>query len=138
MHCKNFSFKDIEKSIKPSGISDFLGRKKMTEGKFIKKVVVLCCIEASDLEKEAKDSSIHINHMIKTWHGNNRNVIILPFGHLSSNLADPEKSQRLLEILIKELKRLGNRVKLITFGTHKEWLVDVYGYPRATSWFQFP
>ena len=137
LHCKNFKFKDIENSTKPDGIAEVITDRVLTEGSFENKVVILACIEEPDDEHIIYKALQHINHMIDEWHHGNKQVIVLPFGHLSRNIAKPPKSKELIHLFVESLKKTGKNVELITFGSHKEWMVDVYGYPRATSWFEF-
>jgi hypothetical protein len=137
LHCRKFSFKDIENSTKPAGISEVLVDRELTEGFFEEQSVILTCIEESDTEEIVLKATEHVNHMVKEWHGGNTNLIVLPFGHLSRAIARPPKSKDLIDMFVRQLQRGNNRVELITFGSHKEWMVDVYGYPRATSWFEF-
>ena len=137
-HCRDFRFKDLEKSSKPLGISEVVSKEKFNQGSFKNRIVVFVCIEEGDTKREVEDARKHIIHMIDEWHGGNKDIILLPFGHLSKNLAKPEISKELIDSLSSLLRKGQKKVDLITFGTHKEWMIDVYGYPRATSWFQFP
>lgn len=137
LHCRKFSFKDIENSTKPAGISQTLTDRELTRGMFEKRVVILTCIEDSDSEAILNEAVAHVHHMASEWHHGNHDLIVLPFGHLSRNIAKPPKSKDLMITFVKALEQKCNKVELITFGSHKEWMVDVYGYPRATSWFEF-
>jgi threonyl-tRNA synthetase len=137
LHCRNFSFKDIENSTKPNGIMNVLSDRELTNGKYTDKVVVLTCIEDSDSKEIVQGAVEHVNHMIEEWHSGNKNVLVVPFAHLSKDIAKPPKSKELMQFFVESLKEK-DKVELITFGSHKEWMVDVYGYSRATSWFQFP
>jgi threonyl-tRNA synthetase len=137
LNCKNFSFKDIEKSTKPQGITAYTDKHKFKKGSYKKKIVVLVCLEKGDSEDGINEAAKHICHMADNWHKGNKNVLIVPFGHLSKDLASPDIATKMLDMLIKILDNSGMNAELITFGTHKEWMVDVYGYPRATSFFQF-
>lgn len=137
LHCRKFSFKDLENSTKPAGISETLIDRDLTQGVFEKKVVILTCIEEPDTEATINEAAAHINHMTGEWHSGNKDLIVLPFGHLSRNIAQPPKSKDLMNAFVQALRQSDNQAELITFGSHKEWMVDVYGYPRATSWFEF-
>jgi len=138
LHCKSFSFKDIENSIKPPGIENVIRDRQLSQGAYTNKVVILGNIEEADTEAIIEEASAHIIGIINQWHHGNNNVLVVPFAHLSSTIAKPPKSKELISKLVQDLQSRGNAVELITFGSHKEWMVDVYGYPRATSWFQFP
>jgi threonyl-tRNA synthetase len=138
LHCKNFSFKDIENSTKPDGISVNLNDRQLTQGDYKEQVVILTCIEEVDNEQVIDRAVDHVNHMVLEWHKANRNVLVTPFAHLSRDIAKPPKSKDLMHDFVHKLQESGNKVELVTFGSHKEWMIDVYGYPRATSWFQFP
>ena len=138
LHCKNFSFKDIKNSTKPSGINNVIDDRQLSQGVYKNKVVILSSIEEADTEEVVEEASAYITDIINQWHHGNSDVLVLPFAHLSSTIAQPPKSKELIDELVQRFQAKDNNVELITFGSHKEWMVDVYGYPRATSWFQFP
>jgi Archaea-specific editing domain of threonyl-tRNA synthetase len=101
-------------------------------------VVILTCIESADTETEVAHAAVHTTHMIHEWHSGNSNVVVLPFAHLSSDIAQPPASLTRLNAFVSFLAAYGCCPRLATFGSHKDWMVDVHGYPRATSWFHFP
>jgi len=138
LHCREFRFRDVEKSTKPSGISAVVRGQNMGEGRYQHRVVILACIEEGDTEEIINKAGEHILHMADEWHSGNRDILILPFAHLSRNIASPNTANELIQLLTGYLKERAGSAELITFGTHKEVMYDVYGYPRATSYFQFP
>jgi hypothetical protein len=75
--------------------------------------------------------------MIREWHKGASTVVVLPFAHLSQDIAKPSTSLPRLEAFLKHLRTRGHDPSVATFGSHKDWIVDVYDYPRATSWFEF-
>lgn len=89
-------------------------------------IVALVTVEKSDspdsvqfLQDDIKKMSQDIGH---------KHVVILPFAHLSNNLADSEDALKLLESLKEGLKS-ELEVKRSHFGSHKEFMVDVFGHP---------
>lgn len=137
LHCNAFGFRDLANSTKPAGIQATLTRRTLSAGTYHDVVVILSCIERADTTAVIRNAAAHADHMIQQWHRGNTNVVVLPFAHLSSDIGAPQASLDLLTALVKELEKRCYTASLITFGSHKEWMVDVYGYPRATSWFQY-
>lgn len=64
-------------------------------------------------------------------------VMLFPFAHLSSNLADSEESLKTLKLLEKKLKDKGLAVTRGHFGSHKEFFLHVYGHPGNVRWREF-
>lgn len=54
-------------------------------------------------------------------------IILLPFAHLSNELAESELSLLILDNLTKTFSKEFN-VRRGHFGSHKEFLVDVFGH----------
>jgi hypothetical protein len=137
LHCKTFSFRDIRDSTKPAGIDEAIRDRPLGSGLYHDTVVIMSCIESGDTEGDLERAAVHTSHMVHEWHKDNPRVVVLPFAHLSSDIAMPPGSLTMTNSFVNFLRAQGHSPRLITFGSHKDWMVDVYGYPRATSWFQF-
>jgi threonyl-tRNA synthetase len=136
-NCKNFSFRDTELAKRPLNIIPLIRKQELKENKYIDRILIFACIENGDLQKQVNETARHITNLATEWHDGNNNFLLCPFAHLSQELADPITAKKLLDKLFNKLTELGNSVEILPFGTHKEFTLDVYGYPRATSFFQF-
>jgi threonyl-tRNA synthetase len=76
-----------------------------------------------ELVKEVKDISKKVKLKIKK-------LVLYPYSHLSSNLASPDKAERLLEKTKKELKKDFKVVKA-PFGYYKEFELKCKGHPLS-------
>ncbi len=130
-----FYFKDREKSTWPKGIKDYQNFEK--EGKEFSNVInVWVCVEKDDREnyiinlvrriKELNDNFYKLSH-----------VVVLPFGHLSNKLANPKKAKEFLDKIVELLQR-DFKVDAVTFGTHKDLILEIPGQPAEVSYFEFP
>jgi len=89
-------------------------------------VVALITVEdKDDPEIVAEKLSKEIIIMAKNVGQNS--IVLLPFAHLSNNLADTKKAIKTLGIIEKYLKDYN--VLRAHFGSHKELLLDIYGHP---------
>ena len=137
LHCKRFSYRDRRNSTKPTGIGNAVVGRPLTTQAYRNAVVILTCIESGDTESDIAAAAQHTDHMIREWHRAASTVVVLPFAHLSQDIAKPSTSMPSLDIFVGHLRTHGHVASLATFGSHKDWMVDVLGYPRATSWFEF-
>ncbi len=131
-----FYFKDKEKSTWPEGIKEYQGFEK--EGKEFSDVInVWVCIEKDDKKSYVQKLSERIKDLNDTFYKLS-DVVVLPFGHLSNRLADPETTLELINFLVDLLKQLNFKVDLATFGTHKDLKFEIPGQPAQMSYFEFP
>ena len=60
-----------------------------------------------------------------------KSVVLYPYAHLSSNLAEPSKARFMLEALHSELSKLGYNVYKAPFGWYKKFLLEAAGHPLS-------
>jgi len=131
-HCKRYGTKIVKFSNRPKNIAPEKICKKDQNCKDC--VVVFLTVEKGDdikicsekIAKEISKMSIEVGH---------KNIILLPFAHLSSNLADSEKVVLFLDSVEKILKDFN--VQRCHFGSHKSLLMDVYGHAGNARWREF-
>lgn len=132
-HCKDYKTKIIKLANRPYNISP---EKIKGNGKECKDcIVVLITVEKGDdavkiipkFSEEIKKMSDEIKH---------KSVVILPFAHLSNNLASAEEGIDLINNLEKSLKK---ELEVIRdhFGSHKELLLSLYGHPGNARYREF-
>jgi len=98
-------------------------------------VVVLVTLEKNDdIEKVSFELSKEVAKMCEEV--GHKNVVILPFAHLSNNLANAKDGIKAMNAIEKELKKKYNVLRA-HFGSHKELLLDVYGHPGNARYREF-
>jgi hypothetical protein len=127
LHCKTCRFRDIRDSTTPPGIAEAIGDRRLASGLYHDTVVIMSCIESGDTVSVLEQAAVHTSHMVHQWHKDSSRVVVLPFAHLSSNIAMPPASLTMLNSFVNFLRAQGHSPRLITFGSHKDWMVDVYG-----------
>ncbi|MFA5019891.1 MAG: threonine--tRNA ligase [Candidatus Pacearchaeota archaeon] len=125
LHCDYIKFKPLKKAIKSAEL-----KKGEEDEKIVKEcLVVLTAVEKSDSENNIKDLVSNVKDVasqIKT-----ENIVLYPYAHLSSNLANPEIAQKILEGAQKELKKSFKLVEKAPFGFYKEFELKVKGHPLS-------
>lgn len=123
LHCKEFgaefdSFADRPKGIEPENLTE-------QKWKSSKCLVVLITVEKGD---DIENISIKLAKEIKDTLNDfgEKNIILAPFAHLSSNLENFEESKNFFDLLEKELNNFS--VTRIHFGSHKSLLLDIFGH----------
>jgi len=65
-----------------------------------------------------------------------KNIVLVPFAHLSNNIADSKKSIAVFDLIEGYLKDDFN-VKRAHFGSHKSLLLNVFGHPGNVRYREF-
>lgn len=133
MHCRRLEYTDKRRSTWPKGIYT-----TSFEGGFFKaSVVVLTCIEKGDTKEYIESAVQRVIELNKTFY-KRKQIVIAPFVHLSNNIEHAKKAIPLLEYFQKRLQGEGFEVGTVSFGTDKDFLVDIFGHRAAVSYFEFP
>ena len=124
LHCDYIRFKPIKKAIKnPENIKDDKER-EVKEA-----LVVLISVEKGDNDETVSQL---INAVKKTsGEVKTKNIVLYPYAHLSSNLANPDTA---LEYLVEAehiLKKEGFNITRAPFGYYKTFEVKVKGHPLS-------
>ena len=131
-----FYFKDRSKSTRPEGIKDYQNFDHSAE-EFRNVISVWVCIEKDDKEDYLEDLVDRVRELNEKFY-HMKHVLVLPFGHLSRNLAPPKKARQFIINLSKLLQKSGFTVDTVTFGTHKDLVFEIPGQPAEVSYFEFP
>ncbi len=132
-HCKNYGTKIKRMANRPKGIIPENVKEK--EQKCKDCIVVLVTIEKGDnINKSVSELVREIKIMSREV--KRREVVILPFAHLSNNLASVKEGTRALSMLENSLKDELNVVRA-HFGSHKELLLHLYGHPGNARYREF-
>ncbi|QIJ32843.1 threonyl-tRNA synthetase editing domain-containing protein [Acidianus brierleyi] len=122
IHAESFSFKVKEKAVK-SAEEDFLDYLKKDNT-----LVVFTTVEKNDNDEiinKALDNILDIFTKVKA-----SSVVIYPYAHLSSDLADPKNAVTILKKLEDNLK---NKLEVYRapFGWYKAFSISCYGHPLS-------
>lgn len=133
---KGFKSLDLERSNRPTEI---IGKQDFDKDQKDFKQNTICvwiCVEKDDKKSYIDELVERINYLNKQFY-NLQEIIILPFGHLSRNLAHPDLSVKLINNLVTKLEK-ELKVHKMSFGTHKEVGFNIAGHPGGISYFEFP
>ncbi len=124
LHCDYIRYKPLKKAInEPEDLSD----KKEKEVKEC--LVVFTAIEKGDNDQTIKDMAEAVKKTsidVKT-----KKIVIYPYAHLSSNLANPSTALEYMVEAESVLKKIGFEVSRAPFGYYKEFEMKVKGHPLS-------
>lgn len=132
-HCKNYRTKIESLANRPDGILP----EKVSENEQSCKDCIVALITVESQDNPEKTSSGVAGEILKMSQEIGRNtVVILPFAHLSHNLAPSKMSIKTINLVENILKE---KVKVLSahFGSHKELLIDIYGHPGNARYREF-
>lgn len=132
-HCKDYETKIIKLANRPNNIIPEKVNGNRKECKDC--IVVLVTVEKGDntieIIPKISEEIMKMSEEIKR-----KSVVILPFAHLSNNLASAKEGIN----FINELeKALSGELDIIRdhFGSHKELLLSLYGHPGNARYREF-
>ncbi len=92
-------------------------------------VVLFTCIEKGDDEAVARKAVEEVGASLEKLKVNR--ILIYPYAHLSSDLAEPSDALRILKEMEKNAKDSGLETHRAPFGWNKQFSVSVKGHPLA-------
>lgn len=136
-HVEFLNFRDRRLSTRPFGIRKIL--KARSKGEFRNALAVFSCMEKEDTTNEIADAREEVCKLIRSIK-TTRKIVIVPFVHLSENVASPEAAMMLLEELRSQLQSAGFDVYMVSFGYHKTFELHFkgHGHPLAVAYRSFP
>ena len=135
MHLKKNYYKDRRYATKPNNIYKF--RKTKEENLFKNVVCVWLCVEQEDIDEYVKEAAGRVDVMNKNFY-NEGHILVMPFAHLSNNLAKPSLATSVIKDFAEKLRKKNYKVSVGSFGTNKDFLFEIYGHPASVSFFEFP
>jgi len=126
LHCDYIKFKPVKKAIKnPEEITE--ERKKEIEVR--EPLVILTAIEKGDNDQIVEQ----LVESVKKTAGEVKvkKLVLYPYAHLSSNLADPETALEYLTEAEHTLQKEGFEVIRAPFGYYKEFELKCKGHPLS-------
>lgn len=132
-HCENYKVKVSKLANRPKDIISEDIKEKEQECKDC--IVVLTTIEkGDDIQKFSSSLVDEINKMSKEV--GHKNIVILPFAHLSNNLARAKEGIEAINLIEEKLKKDHSPIRA-HFGSHKSLLLDIYGHPGNARYREF-
>jgi threonyl-tRNA synthetase len=132
-HCKEYKTKITRLSNRPFSI---MPEKLEDDAKSCADcIVILLTIEKNDESSKILPRLIEEVEVMSREVKRNK-VVILPFAHISNNLAPAEESIE----FINQLENLLKKDFIVTrdhFGSHKELLLSLYGHPGNARYREF-
>jgi len=123
LHVDYIKFKPLKKAIK---LIEEIAESQKKETKVEEALAVLTAVEKGDTDSKGLVENIEdIANQI-----NVKNIVLYPYAHLSSNLANPEVAVKILDEAEKILKKKFNVTKA-PFGYYKEFELKVKGHPLS-------
>ncbi len=132
-HCHNYAVKIDRLANRPEDITPEEVKEKEQDCKDC--IVVLTTIEKEDkIERSSSQLADEIAKMSREV--GHKNIVILPFAHLSNNLARAEEGIKAISLIEDRLKDDYNVLRA-HFGSHKSLLLDIYGHPGNARYREF-
>ncbi|MEX2017028.1 MAG: threonine--tRNA ligase [Candidatus Pacearchaeota archaeon] len=129
LHVDYINFKPLKKALKSvAELSD----KEKKGGEVKDALVVMTAVEKGDENVKETVSKLIENVKDVATQVKAKNIVLYPYAHLSSNLANPEIALEVLNAAEKELgKEKGFNVTKAPFGYYKEFELKVKGHPLS-------
>jgi threonyl-tRNA synthetase len=124
LHADFIEYQPISKEIQTAEDIPTKSSKKIDEV-----IVALVAVEKDDdqsLIEEAGNELKAYGQMIKC-----DNLLVYPYAHLSSNLADPDTAKSILNSIEEKSKNLFKTVNRAPFGWTKSFNIKIKGHPLA-------
>ena len=132
-HCRNYGVKIDRLANRPKDITPEEVKEKEQSCKDC--IVVLTTIEKEDkIEQFCSQLVDEITKMSQEV--GCKNIVILPFAHLSNNLAKAKDAIKAITLIEDKLKNNYNVIRA-HFGSHKSLLLDIYGHPGNARYREF-
>ena len=131
-HCKNYSVKITGVSNRPRNIEPEKQRSKDERMKNC--IVSMITIEKEDEMLSIGQAKKEIEKFAKD--AKSDSIVLMPFAHLSNNIADSKKSITTLDNLEKDLKE-NFEILRSHFGYHKELLLHTFGHKTNVRFREF-
>ena len=100
--------------------------------RFEEALTAFTAVEKIDEKSRSKAVSQAVNEIVKTAEQLKvKNIMLYPYAHLSSNLANPKKAQEILIEIEYELNQKNFNVKRSPFGWYKSFKISCKGHPLS-------
>ena len=123
LHSDYIEYKPVQKEIA-------LAEEAEAEERRLEEIVVLfTAVEEGDREAIARKAIDEVETFLKKLKV--KRILIYPYAHLSSNLAEPAKALQLLRTMEAQARKKDLEVHRAPFGWNKQFKISVKGHPLA-------
>jgi len=129
-HCQHVKYEDRRPSTRPEKVKH-LSRTKGS-ATFADVLVVFTCVESID-DQTYVDFAVKEILTNLEMIGGKKDVVIIPFVHLSSDIAQPQTAIDIIHGIIDSLRATGVTVHEVSFGFHKDFELHFKGYGHPGS-----
>lgn len=133
LHCKNYRITVGDLANRPNGVEPELIKNKTHEAQDC--VLALVTVEKEDSDEVTSKLAAELEKMASDV--GRKDIVILPFAHLSNNLAESATAIGILDGVGENLINKGYNAIRNHFGSHKEFMFDVYGHPGNARFREF-
>ncbi|MDO8564344.1 MAG: threonine--tRNA ligase [Nanoarchaeota archaeon] len=124
LHCDYIKFKPLKKALK--SVKELEDKSEVV----VKDpLVVLTAVEKGDAHEQVKQLAQAVQKTADEVKA--KNIVLYPYAHLSSNLANPDTAQEYLIEAEKLLAKEGFKVQRAPFGYYKEFELKCKGHPLS-------
>jgi len=123
LHSNYIKYKPIQKEI------DIAEEVKKEEKRIEEVVVLFTAVEEGDNETAAKQAMKEVKDFLKKLKVNR--ILIYPYAHLSSNLANPQAALKVIKAMEKYAKEKDIETFRAPFGWNKQFTISIKGHPLA-------
>ncbi|MEM8621617.1 MAG: threonyl-tRNA synthetase editing domain-containing protein [Actinomycetota bacterium] len=130
-HCESFDFDDAGPATRPAGIAHHhLDGDDLSPSPSI---VAFACIERGDSQSAAENAAQELVRYAD-FVGKKSRIVVVPFGHLSAELACPQDALGVLQSIKSRLGSHGHDAHLAPFGSDKRLRMTTYAHPGAVAY----
>lgn len=132
-HCDFLLYRDERESTRPAGIHTVTPERSSAEHRDV--VLVFVTVEPADTPAHASGAAEAVAELVRQ-NGAINGCVIMPFAHLSQQLAPPDVARALLCEVEVGVRRRGCVVTLTSFGFHKllELSMKALGHPGSVAY----
>jgi threonyl-tRNA synthetase len=132
-HCDFLHYRDERASTRPAGIHAVAPERSRADHHDV--MLVFVTVEPSDTPDHASRAAEVAAELVRQ-NGAGNGCVIMPFAHLSRQLAPPDVARALLGEVEAGIRRHGCAVTLTSFGFHKllELSMKALGHPGSVAY----
>jgi threonyl-tRNA synthetase len=132
-HCDSLRYRDERESTRPAGIHVVTPKRSSAQYRDV--VLVFVTVEPFDTPSHASRAAEAAAELVKQ-NGAGNGCVIMPFAHLSRQLAPPDVARALLCEVEAGVRQHGYTATLTSFGFHKllELSIKALGHPGSVAY----
>jgi threonyl-tRNA synthetase len=135
-HCTHLSYTDMRHSTRPGDVADVVEPPQSVSWEDV--LATFVCVESGDAVEQIEGAASAIAEALDRL--GRRQVVVVPFAHLSSRLASPAAAVGALQDLVSRCRTRDIPVALASFGYHKRFRLsfEAKGHPGSVGYRELP